>query len=92
MKGLTVSVYDSLTAYYDNSMAWPAALAGETSVLGASVGGIGLPTVTTSWGFDTFTITQYNAIFAKLVDASIVVVAVIDAQPTVTLVTVDYAA
>jgi basic membrane protein A len=92
MKGLTVSVYDSLTEYYDNSMAWPTEFAGETAVLGAAVGGIGLPTVTTSWGFDTFTSTQYDAIFAKLVDATVVVDNSITEQPTVTLVDVDYTA
>jgi len=90
MKGLQVSVYDSLTAFYDNSMVWPAALAGETSVLGAITGGVGLPTATTSWGFTTFTIAEYDAIFAKLVDGTVVVSTIIDAQPTVSLVTVTY--
>jgi basic membrane protein A len=64
MKGLQVSVYDSLTAFYDNSMVWPTAYAGQTAVLGATTGGVGLPTATTSWGFTTFTTAEYDAIFA----------------------------
>jgi basic membrane protein A len=91
MKGLTVSVYDALTAFYDNSMEWPTALAGVTSVLGASTGGIGLPTATASWGFDTFTTAQYDAIFALLVAGTVTVSNVITETPTVTLVTVTYA-
>lgn len=71
MKGLTVSVVDALTAFYDNEMEWPAALAGETSVLGASTNGIGLPTADTSWGFDTFTVAQYQAIFDDLADGTV---------------------
>ncbi|MCK5732210.1 MAG: BMP family ABC transporter substrate-binding protein [Tenericutes bacterium] len=90
MKGLTTSVYDALGEFYDNSMAWPTELAGVTSVLGATTGGIGLPIATASWGFDTFTIAQYDAIFALLVDGTVVVSPAIDAAPTVTLVTVDY--
>ncbi|MBI9008891.1 MAG: BMP family ABC transporter substrate-binding protein [Tenericutes bacterium] len=91
MKGLQISVYEALTAFYDNDMEWPTALAGATSILGAANDGIGLPTATTSWGFDNFTMTQYDAIFAKLVDGTVVVSAAIDAAPTVTLVTVTYA-
>ncbi len=73
MKGLTVSVIDSLTQFYDNDMAWPAALAGQTAVLGAANDGIGLPTVEDSWGFTTFTVAEYDALFAELVSGDVVV-------------------
>ncbi len=90
MKGLTSSVYGSLSRFYDNSMTWQALYAGKTSVLGAITGGIGLPTADASWGFDTFTVADYDAIFALLVDGTVVVGTAIDAAPTVSLVTVEY--
>ncbi len=90
MKGLTVSVYDALTAFYDNNKAWPEEFAGATAVLGAESDGVGLPTVESSWRFDTFTTEQYQTIFDKLVDGTIVVSNDITTEPTVTLVTVDY--
>ncbi len=71
MKGLTVSVVDALTAFYDNDMAWPTELAGTTSTLGADTDGIGLPTATASWRFETFTVTAYEEIFADLVDGTV---------------------
>ena len=92
MKGLTISVVDSLTAFYGNEMAWPADMAGETATLGATTNGIGLPTATASWKFETFTVTQYNAIFDKLVNGTIVVSNVTATAPVVAKVTVDYAA
>lgn len=92
MKGLTVSVVQALTALYDNEGVWPTALAGVTSVLGAAEDGIGLPTATASWRFATFTIASYDAIFADLVDGTVVVSPAIDVAPTVTTVTVNYGA
>jgi len=92
MKGLTVSVVDALTAFYDNEMAWPADLAGETATLGADTNGVGLPTAETSWGFETFTVAAYEAIFADLAEGTVVVSNDIVNEPTVTLVTVDYEA
>ncbi|MDC7243392.1 MAG: BMP family ABC transporter substrate-binding protein, partial [Sphaerochaetaceae bacterium] len=86
MKGLTVSVYDALTEFYDNDEAWPEDLAGVTSTLGASTNGIGLPTADDSWGFATFTLAQYEAIFALLVDETVVVDSATDTVPTTTLV------
>ncbi len=90
MKGLTVSVYDALEAFYDNGGEWPAAYAGTTATLGADTDGIGLPTATTSWGFETFTVAEYEDIFDLLVDGTVVVDNSIAAAPTTTLVTVTY--
>ncbi|XMB73181.1 BMP family ABC transporter substrate-binding protein [Mycoplasmatota bacterium WC30] len=78
MKGLTVSVKDALTEFYDNDMAWPAELAGKTAVLGAVNDGIGLPTADDSWGFTTFTVAQYEALYAELVSGDVVVDPTID--------------
>ncbi len=86
MKCLTLSVLDALTQFYDNDMEWPTALAGENVILGAENNGVGLPTEDTSWRFDSFTIAQYNAIYAKLVDGTVVVSQDIDTEPTLTLV------
>ena len=88
MKGLTISVYDALTAFYDNGGEWPTALAGTTSVLGADTDGVGLPTADGSWGFDTFTVADYEDVFADLADGTIVVDNGTDTMPTTTLVTV----
>ncbi len=92
MKGLTSSVVDALTALYANGGTWPATLGGHTSVLGAAEDGIGLPTATASWKFATFTVAEYDAIFAKLVDGTVVVSNSTAAAPTVTEVTVNYEA
>ncbi len=88
MKGLTVSVYDALTEFFDNDGEWPAELAGVTTTLGADTNGIGLPTATGSWRFATFTTAQYDLIFADLVDGTVVVSNDIVTMPTTTLVTV----
>jgi len=91
MKGLTVSVYDALAAFYDNGEEWPTAYAGTTSILGADTNGVGLPTADGSWRFNSFTVAEYNTIFDKLVDGTVVVSDVTDANPTVSAkVVVDY--
>jgi len=88
MKGLTTSVVQALTSLYANGGTWDATHAGMTAKLGAAEGGVGLPTTGGSWGFTTFTVEAYNALFAKLVDSTIVVSDAIDALPTTTLVSV----
>lgn len=90
MKALTLSVVEALTAFYDAGMEWPAALAGQTALLGAANDGVGLPTNTEAWRFENFTVAQYEAIYALVADGTIVVSPATDVQPTVTLVTVDY--
>ncbi len=90
MKGLTSSVYDSLTAFYDNGKEWPAGMGGQTSTLGAANNGVGLPTNDDAWRFSTFTVAEYEAIFDKLVDGTVVVSNDISGDPGdfATLVTV----
>lgn len=84
MKGLGESVIQALTAYYANE--WPG---GETWVLDAEKGGIGLPTAEDSWGFETWTVAEYEALFALLVSGDIVVDPSLDLSPSATNSTLD---
>ncbi|MBN2299560.1 MAG: BMP family ABC transporter substrate-binding protein [Acholeplasmataceae bacterium] len=68
MKGLGIAVQDALTDYYADRFA-----GGVSVTLGAAYDAVGLPTVEDSWRFETFTMTQYNAIFTELVGNAIVV-------------------
>ncbi|MEI8199163.1 MAG: BMP family ABC transporter substrate-binding protein [Eubacteriales bacterium] len=92
MKELTTSVDLALTSIYANGGKWNADFAGKTATLGAAEGCVGLPTATASWKFKKFTVDQYKAVFAKLVDKTIVVDNTFDpaVKPAVKLVTVDY--
>jgi len=69
MKGLASSVVQALEAHYDGT--W---VGGETWNLDASKNGVGLPTETETWRFETFTIEDYNAIFADLAGGTVTVV------------------
>lgn len=73
MKGLTNSVVLSLKDFYSNNCAWPAEYAGTTANLGAADDCVGLPTAADSWRFSTFTVDQYNSLFAKVKSGEIVV-------------------
>ena len=58
-------------------------MAGQYALLGAATQAVGLPTVASSWRFTTFTVDQYNALFAKILDGTLVVSNVETAAPTV---------
>ena len=90
MKGLTSSVVSSLTALYGNGGVWPESYAGQTAVLGAADDGVGLPTAEASWRLSTFTVDEYNALYAKIKSGEIAVSSAIDAAPAVTNSAVDY--
>jgi basic membrane protein A len=64
MKQLSISVYDGITAYYNESFP-----GGESVSLDATVDGIGLPMENSR--FENFTQADYDAIYAKLVDGSV---------------------
>jgi len=66
MKMLTKSVYDCLTDYYNGKFP-----GGQTLTLSAVNGGVGLPMESSK--FKTFTQADYDAIYAKLVNGSVVV-------------------
>jgi basic membrane protein A len=89
MKDLTNSVVLALTSIYENGGKWNAAYAGVTATLGAKDNCVGLPTATDSWRLTKFTVDQYKAIFAKLVDGSIVVSNDTKNAPKTTIVKVD---
>lgn len=73
MKGLGTSVVQALEAFYANQFP-----GGEVWVLDASNGGVGLPTDEASWGFETFTVTEYNTLFNQLADGERTVALILD--------------
>lgn len=92
MKALSHSVVLALTSLYDNGGTWNADYAGKTAVLGAAEDCIGLPTADGSWRLKHFTVDQYNALYAKLKDGTIVVDNSSDSTvtPVTNIVSVDY--
>jgi basic membrane protein A len=90
MKDLTNSVKLALTSLYNNKGKWDAIHAGKTVILGAAEKCVGLPTATDSWRFKTYTVAEYDAIFKKIVDKTVVVSNAIDKAPAVTICKVDY--
>ncbi len=66
MKALAVVVQQALQDYVDGDF-----VGGETLVLGAAEDAVALPFETSL--FDTFTLLQYNAILAKIVNGTVVV-------------------
>ena len=87
MKALNPSVQLALTNLYANGGKWGTEYAGQTMVLGAKDNCVGLPTET--WSMENYTVEQYNELFAKLVDGTVVVSNSIEAAPEVA-VAVDY--
>lgn len=63
MKGLGASVIQALTAYYNDEFP-----GGEVWVLEASNDGVGLPTDEASWGFENFTVEEYETVFSDLAE------------------------
>jgi len=68
---------------------WSAAYAGVENKLGAAQDCVGLPTDSTAWKFSTFTVDQYNELYAKVKSGEITIASAIDVQPTVSI-AVDY--
>jgi basic membrane protein A len=66
-KKLQASTEAALDAFYKNNKAWPTDYAGKTALVGAKEGMVGIPTTDASWKFTTFTKTDYQTIFDKLV-------------------------
>lgn len=92
MKALSTSVDLALTSLYANGGTWDSDHAGATAHLGAAEDCIGLPTAEGSWRLTKFTVDEYNALYAKLKDGSIVVdnSSDVNVTPTTSIVTVDY--
>lgn len=90
MKELTTSVELALKSLYANKGKWDATYSGKTATLGAKDKCVGLPTA--SWKLTKWTVADYEALFAKLVDGSVVVNNSSDAaaHPATEIVTVDW--
>ena len=68
LKQLGVAVQQVLQTYKDGNF-----IGGQTVYKGAQNDGVGLPTDTDSWRFTTFTRAQYDTIYGKVKDGTIVV-------------------
>lgn len=89
MKGLSAAVNDALDAYFTGNFA---SIGGKSEQLGLAQGDyIGLPTATESWGFETFTVEEYETVLGGIKDGSISVSNDTENQPEVgSHVTVEY--
>jgi len=92
MKALSTSVDLALTSLYANGGAWDADHAGQTAVLGAAEDCIGLPTAEGSWRLETYTVAEYEGLYAGLKDGTVAVDNSfdIDVPPATTVAVVDY--
>jgi basic membrane protein A len=89
-KNLTGSVVQALTAIYDNGGKLPEDMQGLVANLGAKDDAVGLPTAKDSWRLAKYTVEEYNDLYAKLKDGSVVVSPDIEAHPAVEVTAVDY--
>ncbi len=90
LKGLKASVVYALTQIYGNDGTLPADMAGQVANLGAENDATGLPTDEHAWRFETFTVEEYEALFAAVKSGELVVSNAIDAAPAVEKIAVDY--
>lgn len=90
MKDLGASIQLALDAMMNNDGVWPEQFGGQESVLGVAEGAIALPTASTSWRFDNYTVESYEEILAKLASGEVVVSANVEEAPETTTLTVNY--
>ncbi len=83
IKGVATSVSLALADLYGNNGTWPDTLAGQAATLGAADNCVGLPTESSSWRFNKFTVDEYNALFAKVKSGEIKISNDVTTQPTV---------
>ena len=69
IKGLAVSVEKILGQFYNGE--WDSKLANKASVLGATDDATGIPTATSSWRFNKFTLEDYQVLFAGVKNGQI---------------------
>ena len=89
MKDLAESTVVALTALYENDGVWPADYAGKGTILGAADGAVALP-VGDSWRFRTYTVEEYEELFAEMVAGNIEISDDINAAPATTKAVADY--
>lgn len=77
MKNLKATTNEYLTSLYANKMAWGTidnkVTAAKVVTKGVEANAVGLPTATDSWGFNTFTVAEYEAEYAKVVAGTVTV-------------------
>ena len=81
MKGLREGTIHALTQFYANK--W-SEISDKSVNLGAKDNAVGLPTEEGSWGFESFTVEQYNDLFKKLQAGTVVVDATVEGAETKT--------
>ena len=79
MKGLREGTAFALAKFYDNK--W-SDVANKDVTLGAKDDAVGLPTTDDSWGFEKFTVKDYNKVFEGLKNGTITVDTAIDGAET----------
>ena len=90
-KLIPTAVQSAMTQLNEAGGIFPEALAGQTTLYGATEGAVGIPTAEDSWRFKTFTVEEYEAMFAKIVSGEIAINDDIDNHPaTSDKVVVDY--
>ena len=90
-KLIPTAVHSALDKLKAADGTFPEDLAGKTTNYGAAEGAVGIPTAEASWRFNTFTVAEYEAMFAKIVSGEIAISDDIDNHPaTSETVTVDY--
>ena len=89
MKALSPSVQIALADMYANSGKWSATYAGTETKLGAADDCVGLPTAAESWRFSTYTVDQYNELFAQVKAGTVAISNDTENAPTVDI-AVDY--
>ena len=70
-KGLSVSVVKVLNEWKDGK--WDSDLGDKTSNLGAADEATGIPTAEGSWRFNSYTVDEYNALFAKVASGEVAI-------------------
>ena len=75
MKGLREGTMYALEKFYDGK--W-SEISDKSANLGVNDNAVGLPTEESSWGFKNFTVEEYNELFKKLQDKTIVVDATVE--------------
>lgn len=79
MKGLREGTMYALEKFYDGK--W-AEISDKSTNLGAKDNAVGLPTEEASWGFKSFSVEEYNALFEKLQKGEITVATDVDGAET----------
>ena len=89
MKALSPSVQVALGELYANNLVWPENWGGKETKFGVSNDSVGLPTEEASWRFNSYTVDEYNTLYAAVKAGSVAISDSITEAPAVD-VAVDY--